>query len=119
MPQPGTPEFDKLYKVRPLLETIRKNSQNAYSPNREVSVDEAMVLFKGRCSMKQYMPLKPIKRGYKVWCLCNAKNGYAYNIQVYTGASSGSNEDTLGSRVVKNMVSPIKGRGHHVYMDIF
>ena len=35
------------------------------------------------------------------------------------GASAGSNEDTLGSRVVKNMVSPIKGRGHHVYIDNF
>ena len=69
--------------------------------------------------MKQYMPLKPIKRGYKVWCLCDARNGYAYNIQVYMGASAGSNEDTLGSRVVKNIVKPIKGRGHHVYMDNF
>ena len=119
MPQPGDPNFDKLYKVRPLLETIRTNSQKAYSPLQEVSVDEAMVLFKGRSSMKQYMPLKPIKRGYKVWCLCDAINGYTYNIQVYTGASDGSNEDTLGSRVVKNMVRPIKGRGHHVYMDKF
>ena len=45
MPQPGYSDFDKLHKVRPLLETIRMNSQKAYSPHQEVSVDEAMVLF--------------------------------------------------------------------------
>ena len=94
------------------------NSQKAHSPHQVVSVDEAMFLFKGQSSMKQYMPLKPIKRGYKVWCSSDARNGYTYSIQVYT-ASDGSNEVILGSRVVKNMVGPIKGRGHHVYMDNF
>ena len=39
MPQPGDQDFDKLYKVRPLLETIRMNSQKAYSPHQEVSMD--------------------------------------------------------------------------------
>ena len=79
MPQAGTSEFDQLYKICPILETIRVNSQQSYRPNRELSVDEAMVLFKGRTSMKQYMPQKTVKRGYKVWCLCDAINGYVYN----------------------------------------
>lgn len=26
-----------------------------------------MIRFKGRSTLKQYMPNKPIKRGYKVW----------------------------------------------------
>jgi hypothetical protein len=67
--------------------------------------------------MKQYMPLKPVKCGYKIECLCDSSNGYAYNIQVYTGASNGSVEDTLGSRVVKTMMELLRGKGHHVYMD--
>eukprot|EP00731_Ephydatia_muelleri_P017296 Em0010g394a len=32
---------------------------------KEVAVDEAMIKFQGRSSLKQYMPLKPIKRGIK------------------------------------------------------
>jgi hypothetical protein len=59
-----------------------------------------MVLFKGRSSMKQYMPLKPIKRGYKCWCLWDSTNGYMYNIDVYTGATVGSTRGcTQGQKV--------------------
>lgn len=31
------------------------------------AVDEAIVPFKGQFSLKQYMPKKPVKRGFKVW----------------------------------------------------
>ena len=30
-------------------------------------IDEAMITFKGRSSMKQYMPMKPTKHGFSVW----------------------------------------------------
>ena len=33
----------------------------------ECAIDEAMVKYKGRSSLKQYLPMKPIKRGFKVW----------------------------------------------------
>lgn len=39
-----------------------------YKITREVSVDESMILFKGCSSIKQYNPMKPIKRGYKLLC---------------------------------------------------
>ena len=58
-----------------------------YQLHREVAIDEAMVAFKGRSSIKQYMPMKPVKRGYKIWCLCDSHNGYLWNFEVYTGAS--------------------------------
>lgn len=120
MPSSGQPNYDRLYKVRPLLESVRKNNQKAYTPTREVSVDEAMVLFKGRSSIKQYMPMKPTKRGYKVWCLCDSANRYLYDFDVYTGASVSQNEDGgLGARFVKTMVKELKGKGYHVYMDNF
>jgi hypothetical protein len=77
------PNYDKLHKVRPLLDAVRVNTQAAYYPHRELAVDEAMVLFKGRSSIKQYMPLKPIKRGYKVWCSCDSRNRVAYDYKVH------------------------------------
>ena len=45
--------------------------------------------------MKQYMPLKPVKRGFKVWVLADATNGYVSNLQVYTGKSAEMSEDGL------------------------
>ncbi len=53
--------------------------------HKECTVDEAMIPFKGRLGMKQYMKDKPTKWGIKVFVLADAHNGYVKNIQVYTG----------------------------------
>ena len=119
MPSPGQPNLDKLYKVRPLFNKLKECSQKAYYPHQELAVDEAMVLFKGRSSIKQYMPLKPVKQGYKVWCICDSRNGYAYDFEVYLGAMGGSPESGLGEKVVQMLCRSIQGRSHHIYMDNF
>ena len=46
-PDRSSPQFDKLYKVRPLLEHIRNNSQICYQLHQKLLVDEAIILFKG------------------------------------------------------------------------
>ena len=46
----GQTGFDKLFKIRPLLDQLVKNWQSTYYPGREVSVDESMISFKGRLS---------------------------------------------------------------------
>ena len=117
MPGHTDPDFDKLYKVHPLLKRIRLNSQASYQPHHQLAVDEAMILFKGRSVMKQYMPLKPIKRGYKMWCLCDSTNGFMYNMSLYTGAGDSSNEDSLSSWVVQHLVEPLYHANHHIYME--
>ena len=83
-PERGTPGYDKLYKIRPVIDDICAKSKTLYNPGKNISVDEAMVKFKGRSSIKQYQPLKPIKRGFKVWCRSDSTNGYIDN---FTGKS--------------------------------
>ena len=56
-----------------------------------------MIPFKRRSSMKQYSPLKPVKRGFKVWAIADAWNGYMDDL--YTGATGGR-EIALGEKVV-------------------
>ena len=97
----GEPGYDKLHKIRPVMKSIRENCQRCYRLHREVSVDEAMVGFKGRSFMKQYCPMKPTKRGYKVWVLSDAHTGYMYNFAVYCGAMPGVTEHGLGASVVR------------------
>ena len=55
---------DKLYKLRPLINSLNDNLIKLYNVSYQVSIDESMILFKGRISLKQYNPMKPIKRGY-------------------------------------------------------
>ena len=38
--------------------------------------------------MKQYLPMKPVKRGLKVWMRAEAENGYESAFEVYTGKTS-------------------------------
>ncbi|KAL3187120.1 hypothetical protein MRX96_026043 [Rhipicephalus microplus] len=73
-----------------------------YTPSSHLAVDESMILFKGRSSMKQYMPMKPkIKRGYKVWSLADSETGYLLKFQLYEGKSAHKPDDvTLGEHVV-------------------
>ena len=68
--------YNKLFKVRPLLDVITKQFREVYNPAQNLSIDEAMIAFKGRLSIKQYMPQKPIKRGIKVWCCASSENGF-------------------------------------------
>ena len=39
---------DKLHKIRYILDTVRQRFKDEYVPHKEVTVDEAMVLSKGR-----------------------------------------------------------------------
>ena len=66
MPDRNSPTYDKLFKVRPFLNMMQENFEKYFNPNCEVAVDESMIIFKRRNSMKQYLPMKPVKRGYKV-----------------------------------------------------
>ena len=112
------PDYDRLHKIRPLISMARENFMKEYQLHREISIDEAMVVLKGRVSIKQYMPLKPTKRGYKIWCLCDAHNGYLWNFQVYTGAGSKDGKG-LGDTVVKTLSAPLAGDGHFIFCDNF
>ena len=54
VPAHGTPGYDRLYKIRPILDTICQKCKSLYNLGKQISVDEAMVKFKGRSSIKQY-----------------------------------------------------------------
>ena len=101
------------------MDSFSKSFQEVYSPGKNVSVDEAMIPFKGRSSLKQYMPKKPVRRGIKVWALADASNGYIANFQVYTGKQGYTTEKGLGAKVVKHLTAPYINSCRHVYFDNF
>lgn len=102
MPQPKSSDFDRLYKLRPLIDHLTNTFQTVFTPYRHLSVDESMCAFKGRTSLKQYMPMKPIKRGFKIWALACSKTGYLLNFQIYQGKveSMGEMLGTCCTRII-------------------
>ena len=75
-----------------------------------------MIKFKGKSKITQHIPLKPIKRGIKVWILADSVNGYILDLKVYIGKEGDTVEKNLGMKVVSELTSKLS-RGHHVYFD--
>ncbi|KAM7314927.1 piggyBac transposable element-derived protein 2-like [Ixodes scapularis] len=55
------PNFDRAYKVRPVIDHCNEAFQGALSPTKRQSIDEHMVKFKGHNIIKQYIKNKPIR----------------------------------------------------------
>ena len=70
------PTYDRLWKIRPIIDKLTQSCIDLYNPHTWNSIDEAMIPFKGRSMIKQYLPKKPVKRGIKVWVRADAVNGY-------------------------------------------
>ncbi len=119
LPSPGTPENDKLGKIGPIIAMLSDRFAAVYEPGKNISIDEAMIPFKGRSSLKQYMPKKPVKRGIKVWTRAEALNGYISAFEVYTGKKGNAVEKALGAKVVKTLTEELYNTYRHVYFDNF
>jgi len=65
-------------------------------------MDESLTLWKGRLSIKQYLPLKASKFGIKTFELCESTTGYLWCFLVYTGKKYGSRIEFDYSRNPQN-----------------
>jgi hypothetical protein len=116
------PDYDKLHKVRPVIEQLNLNFKKNIKSSSYLSVDEAMIKFKGRTSLKQYMPMKPVKRGYKAWCLADSTTGYILKFDIYTGKTTpnqSKSEFGLGERIVIKLTEGVQNQMNIVAFDNF
>lgn len=82
-------ERDKLAAIRTVWEKWVERLPLLYNLGPNVTVDERLVAFRGRCPFRQEVPSKLIKYGIKIWAACDANSSYALNMQVYTGKPVG------------------------------
>ncbi|XP_064486109.1 piggyBac transposable element-derived protein 3-like [Ornithodoros turicata] len=75
---------DKMAKLRPLMELLQKKFAEHLRPEQCMDYDECMIAYYGRHGCKQFIRGKPIRFGYKVWCL-NTPDGYLVDFDVYQG----------------------------------
>lgn len=78
------------------MDILNKSFKDNCIESQTLSNDKSMVKFKGRSSMKQYMPKKPIKRGYKVWARCDSETGYLHQFNVYSGRCETNKDGVRG-----------------------
>ena len=101
-----------------LFDALNKNSMMLYNINEHVSINESMILFKGRNSLKQYNPIKSIKRGNKIWARAEM-DGYMSKFSIYQGKKDESetldvpNYFGLGEKVLLYLTRDLFG----IYVD--
>ena len=86
----------------------------------KLSIDEQMVPYFGRHSCKMYMKGKPVRFGFKVWCLCSSQ-GYLFNSIPYVGKDEAFDKEMgLGAGVVLQLLDVVENpQEHEIYFDNF
>ena len=69
-------------KVRGIALFLVHQFKNVYMSTQHISIDEELLLWKGRLSLKQYIPSKHSSFGLKLFSLCE-DSGYLWNSFVY------------------------------------
>ena len=117
----GQPGYDRLHKIRPLIKILQENFANCAEEEDHMSVDEQIVPFKGRHSLKVYMKKKPKKWGYKIWVLAG-QSGYVYKFYISGDNTVESHVTDADPAIGKSgavVLNLVKGLPHgiHVYFD--
>jgi len=110
---------DRFWKVRPIFDSVRARCLQLQL-EIHLSIDEQMVPFKGQIDVKQFMPLKPVRWGIKIFSLCGI-SGTVYDFIIYQGSRTEVNPeyDVFGvsSGIVMTLTRRIVSQGHFLYFD--
>lgn len=117
------PNYDRLHKLRPLIDYLN-NRFSSIPCKQDLSLDEQLCATKVQSYMKQYLPDKPHKLGFKLFVLTDTQ-GYAYRFEFYSGQENNSifrhpNEPDFGasSNVVVRLSRNVPvNKKHIMYFD--
>lgn len=108
---------DRLHKIRPIIDYFNNSMDNLYYPNKELCIDESMMLWRGRLLFRQYIKNKRHKFGIKFFELCESR-GTILRIRIYEGKSF-ADEFGLGqsAAVVLELMEGYLNKGHMLFTD--
>lgn len=109
----------KAYYMEEIVNCLKYTFQKARTDSTYQSIDETMCKCKSRTSLKQYMKMKPIRVGVKLWSRCDSCSGYIYDFDIYEGKENVNQETTLGERVVTKLCSTIREENVVIILDRF
>ena len=81
---PNDPQRDRLFKIRTIMDLLRNRFKTVYYPPEDITVDESLVLYKGRLMFKQFIKTKRARFGIKMCELASAE-GIMIDFLIYQG----------------------------------
>ncbi|XP_060862212.1 piggyBac transposable element-derived protein 4-like [Metopolophium dirhodum] len=79
---------DRLYKIKMVLNEVKKNFRDAMVPFQSLVIDESLLLWKGRLSFKQFIRTKRHRFGIKFFILCDVETDFILDFVIYTGKTT-------------------------------
>ncbi|CAB3232302.1 unnamed protein product [Arctia plantaginis] len=113
----------KIEKVAPVVAHCNKKFKDLYTPAQHLSLDESLLLWKGRLSWKQCIRSKAARFGIKSFELCEAETGYLLQYRLYTGKSTDQYPDPIHgfqdhtAKIVLDLIDGYLDVGHVLVMD--
>ena len=108
---------NRLYKVSNIIELLNESFSDAYSPGKNICIDESVVPFRGRVLFRQYVKGKRHKYGIKLFKLC-MQGGYTCRFIVYAGKDI-SRQGSVAKDIVLKLMSGLLDNGRSLYTDNF
>ena len=102
---------DPFHKARPVLDLLLASFKEMYKPAKDISIDEGVMLWRGRLRFRVYNPNKPVRYGLKSYILSESTTGYCYTLKPYCGVGS-TLKDT-----VQFLIGGLEGCGYRLWMD--
>ncbi|XP_054720540.1 piggyBac transposable element-derived protein 4-like [Uloborus diversus] len=111
----------KLKKIWPVVQMLTTRFCSSYSLERDICIDESLLLFKGRLAWKQ--PTKRARFGVTYFVICESASGYASNLIICTGKDTEFNlkfaEYNVATRCVLSLIEEHLNKGHCLITDNF
>ena len=109
-------------KIQPVWDYFNEKYKDLYTPKQDISIDESLLLWKGRLSWKQSILTKRAHFGFKSYVLCEAETGYIYKSLLYTGkemsdALESDNCHYAATRIVMDLIGPLLDCGYTLFID--
>lgn len=108
---------NRLNKIEPIVTYFNNKMTDIYEASKNLSLDESMVLFRGRLVFRQYIKNKRHKYGIKLYMLTES-DGLVHRIMIYSGQGKDtSNDFTHTEYVVVKLMEGLTDCGRSLYMD--
>ena len=98
---------DRRAPIRYVFQSFTKQFPQHFIPSENITIDEQLIPFRGRCCFIQYMPKKPAKYGLKFWMLCDVKSRYVLALEIYTGKVGNITQRNISTNIVLHLVDQL------------
>ena len=61
------------------------NCRDNYTAGPVVIIDGQLLIFRGKCRFRMFIPSKPAKYGLKIFMVCDSESSYCLNASPYLG----------------------------------